>query len=40
MPSKRFSAEIAFSAETGFPIWIAVASVGRAAMGSKTSKFR
>jgi len=40
MPSYRFSASIAFSIETGFPIWIADASVGRAAIGSKTLKSR
>ena len=31
---------MAFSMETGFPIWIALASVGRAWIGSKTSKPR
>ncbi len=31
---------MAFSIETGLPIWIAVARVGRAAIGSKTSKPR
>ena len=39
MPSKCLSVRIALLIETGLPIWIAVASVGFAFIGSNTQSF-